>query len=129
MNQYSSFVLPFVISLSSPPQNQITPQAWVQHMIQLHSTGVASRKRAQRGPVKRKQANEEELVWSLESMLQSEQDSRKKKKLPSQVTAIGEEEAVTLEYLGRHFPRNLPTAMLNIVAAMSGGQGKHAPYV
>jgi hypothetical protein len=121
--QYKIFVQPFITSLKTPPQNQITPQAWVQHMIQLHSTeGAGKRKRVQRGAVKRKRENEEELVWSLESILQSQQESRRRKKAPR--ISNGEEEAVALDFLGQHFLGNVQTAVLNVVADLSGGQGK-----
>jgi hypothetical protein len=65
---------------------------------------------------------ENELVWSLEKMIQSQSDSKKRKKPPC--TAPGEEEVVAFEYLEQNFQGNAQAGMLYFVANMSGGQGK-----
>jgi hypothetical protein len=92
-------------------------------MIQLHSTeGTGRRKRAQRNALKRKRGNEDELVWRLENMLQSQCDSRQRKK--PLFTTPGEEEAVAFDYLELKFHGNTKAGMFNVVADMSGGQGK-----
>lgn len=92
-------------------------------MVHLHSTGGAGkRNRNQRGSTKRKRDSEEELVWSLENLLQGQQEARRRKKLPNMHN--GEEEATAMEYFALHFHGHAPTALLNITAEMSGGQGK-----
>jgi hypothetical protein len=109
------------VSVRSSPPIQITSQSWIQHMIHLHSTeGTGKRKRVSRGG-HRKRGNEEELVWSLEAMLESQQESRRKKKQSK--TACGEEEAVAMEYLMQHHEGNVQAAQSNILTNLSGGQG------
>ncbi|KAG7373105.1 PLU-1-like protein [Nitzschia inconspicua] len=121
MKHFKTFILPFVTSMVGASQDEITSQAWVQHMIHLHSTeGIGKRKRTQRGAVKRKRDNEEDLVWSLESLLQSQQEYRRRKRLPRMIN--GEEEATAMEYLGQRFGGNVQAAILNITADLSGGQ-------
>ncbi|KAL3923516.1 MAG: hypothetical protein SGILL_001617 [Bacillariaceae sp.] len=121
-------------------------------MIHLHSrsegagvgasAGTGKRKRAASrgvsGVTKRKRI-EEELVWSLENMLEQnrkqQQDSAKRKKKKAtkrerdnnngdaRVTC-GEEDALAMEYLTQHHEGNIEAAKLMVMASLSGGEGR-----
>ena len=150
---FSAFVQPLVTSWrSSPPlqpqPNGVSPQAaWIQHMIHLHSrsegagvgasAGTGKRKRAASrgvsGVTKRKRV-EEELVWSLENMLeqnrkqQQEAARRRKKKAAKRGSDVrvtgGEDDASALEYLGKCHEGNVEAAKFMVMANLSGGEGK-----
>ncbi|KAL3925773.1 MAG: hypothetical protein SGILL_000191, partial [Bacillariaceae sp.] len=135
--------------------------AWIQHMIHMHSrsegnnavgasSGTGKRKRAaSRGVkgIKRKRKDaDEELVWSLETMLetnrkqqhqQHEAAARRKKKRAQRNSGnsssgnnsndamrltCGEEDAVAMEYLGQYHEGNVEAAKFMVMANLSGGQ-------
>ena len=154
-HHFSTFVQPLVTSWSSPPSSLeshgVSSQAsWIQHMIHLHSrsegagvgasVGTGKRKRAASrgvsGVTKRKRV-EEELVWSLESMLEQnrkqKQDAAKRKKKrmakrdnnnhDARVTS-GEEDALAMEFLGKHDKGNVEAAKFMVMANLSGGEGR-----
>ena len=136
INEFSSFVQPFVSSLRNAPPAQISNQAWVQHMIQLHSTeGTGKRKRAPRGGKRKRSSsaagdttttnnnnNDEELVWSLENVLEGQKKSSKKNRCKSSLP--GEEETAVLQYLQNQHHGNVEAAKFNVLVKVSGGQGK-----
>jgi hypothetical protein len=94
-------------------------------MIQLHSAeGIGKRKRAPRGGAKRKRSSgdEEELVWSLENVLEGQRKLSKRNRCQSSLP--GEEEATVLHYLKRQHHGNAEAAKFNVLVKVSGGQGK-----
>jgi hypothetical protein len=102
---------------------QITDEAWVQHMIHLHSTETTGkRNRASRGGVKRKRADNEELVWSLENILEGLQEN---KRGVGRCGMMGEEQAVVMEHMKQCYDGNVEAAKFNILVNLSGGQGEY----
>lgn len=89
-------------------------------MIHLHSTETAG-KRLCRGGRKRKRAENEELIWSLENILDNLQKNNGKF-LGAEMQ--GEEEATALQHLWHFFDGNIDAAEFNVLVRLSGGQGK-----
>ena len=118
--EFSTFVQPFVISTRKQVRPKITKEAWIQHMIHLHTTRTTGkRNRACRGG-KRKRAENEELIWSLENILDS---LEKRKGLFFNSEMLGEDEATALDHLWLHFDGNIDAAEFNMLVKLSGGQG------
>ena len=91
-------------------------------MIHLHSTETTGKNnRASRGGVKRKRAGNEELVWSLENVLEGFQE---KNEGIDRCGMMGEEQAVVLEHMKQCYDGNVEAAKLNILVNLSGGQGE-----
>ena len=110
-----------MVSTRSQVRPKISNEAWIQHMIHLHSTKtIGKRNRACRGS-KRKRAENEELIWSLESILDRLHKNRSGI-LGAEI--MGEEEATALENLCLVFGGNIDAAEFNLLVKLSGGQGK-----
>jgi hypothetical protein len=122
MDRFPHFAQPLMRSLVHPPPPHVTDDAWKQHMIQLHNREAPKkRSRAPRGGLKRKRVEEEEeLVWSLEGMLQR-QKAEKKRQRP---LVVGEDDAYTMEYLHLRHYGNVVAAELNLLVDLSAGRGK-----
>ena len=91
-------------------------------MIHLHSTETTGmRNRACRGGVKRKRAENEEMIWNLENILSNLQKNRSD--IPV-ADMLGEEEATALEHYWLFFGGDIDAAELNALVNLSGGQGK-----
>ena len=119
---FSTFVQPLMTSTRNQAIPQITNEAWIQHMIHLHSTETTGkRNRASRGGVKRKRAENEELVWSLENILEGLQKNRRGF---IGCEMLGEEQAVALEHLRLCYDGNVEGAEFDILVKLSGGQGQ-----
>jgi hypothetical protein len=127
MDRFPHFVQPLMMSLEDPAPPHDTDNAWKQHMIQLHNREAPKkRSRAPRSGVKRKQVqDEEELVWSLESMLQSQHEEKQRHRS----AVIGEDDACTLEYLHLRHSGNVEAAELNLLVDLSSGRGKECKFV
>jgi hypothetical protein len=127
-------------SLGDPPPPHVTEQAWKQHMIQLHNKEAPKkRSRAPRGgALKRKRSSvqehnhEEELVWSLERLLQNQreegQQRRQRRRQQQQVGVAlgGEEDACALDYLQLRYSGNVRAAEMNVLVDLSAGRGKYS---
>ena len=120
--EFLKYVQPFMISTRNQVRPKISNEAWIQHMIHLHSTEtIGKRNRSSRGGAKRKRGENEELVWNLEKILDNLQKNR------SEIVSaemLGEEEATALEHLCRLFDGNIEAAEFNLLVKLSGGQGK-----
>mmetsp|Transcript_43531 Transcript_43531/g.49071 ORF Transcript_43531/g.49071 Transcript_43531/m.49071 type:complete len:1967 (-) Transcript_43531:117-6017(-) len=115
-----TFVQPLIISICNQVTPQITNEAWIQHMIHLHSTETTGKNnRASRGGVKRKRAGNEALVWSLENVLKGVEENNEG---IDRCGIMGEEQAVVLEHLKQCYDGNIEAAKLNILVNFSGGQ-------
>lgn len=91
-------------------------------MIHLHSTETTGkRSRASRGGVKRKRAENEEMIWNLENILSNLEKNRSK--IPG-TDILGEEEAVALEHFCLFYGGNIDSAEFNALVNLSAGQGK-----
>jgi hypothetical protein len=114
-------------SLGGPPPPHVTEQAWKQHMIQLHNKEAPKkRSRAPRGGIKRKRSSakdEEELVWSLERLLQSQREEGERRRQQRCVSG-GEEDACALDYLHLRYNGNVRAAEMNLLVDLSAGRGK-----
>lgn len=120
--QFLQFVQPFVTSTRDQARPQITNEAWIQHMIHLHSTeSIGKRSRASRGGVKRKRPENEELVWNLENILERLKNSNNDN---ADSEMFGEEQALVLEKLRLFDGGNLDAAQFDVLVNLSGGQGK-----
>jgi len=118
--EFSNYVHPFMISTRSQVRPKISNEAWIQHMIHLHSTGTTGkRNRACRGGGKRKRPENEELIWSLENILDNLQKNRSGV-LGAEM--LGEEEATALEHSWLFFDGNIHAAQFNLLVKLSGGQ-------
>lgn len=124
--EFSSFVQPLMTSMGNQVIPQITNEAWVQHMIHLHSTETTGkRNRASRGGVKRKRADNEELVWSLENILEGLQEN---KGGVGRCGMMGEEQAVVMEHMKQCYDGNVEATKFNILVNLSGGQGEYSLF-
>ena len=124
MEEFPSFVRPLLVSQEYEPESHIVNETWKQQMIQLHGCEAVGgkRSRASRGGVKRKRVNaEEELVWSLEDLLERQEGKRK----VGEHNLFGEEDAFIFEQLKQQHDANVRAAELNILVQLSGGKGKH----
>lgn len=120
---FSKYAKPFIMSTGKEVNPTISSEAWIQHMIQLHSTeATGTRSRSSRGGVKRKRVENEEMIWNLENILNNIQKSRRKNLT---IDILGEEEATALEYLCRSFDGNIDAAQFNLLVELSGGQGEY----
>lgn len=127
MEKFPTFVRPLLLSQQGEPQSDIVNETWKQQMIQLHScdTGGGKRSRASRGGVKRKRANtEEELVWSLERLLEGQNGTSTGKGKGGEHNLFGEEDAFVFEQLKQQHNGNVKVAELNLLVQLSGGKGK-----
>ena len=123
MGEFFKYVQPFVISSRNQVRPTITNEAWIQHMIHLHSTETTGkRNRASRGGVKRKRAESEEMIWNLENILNNLKKNRCQVYDPGM---LGEEEATALEHLRLFFDGNIDAAEFSALVNLSGGQGKY----
>lgn len=119
---FSKYVEPFMISTRNQVRPKISNEAWIQHMIHLHSTETTGkRNRACRGSGKRKRAENEELIWNLENILDN---LHKHRRDIGGSEMLGEEEATALEHLWLFFDGNSDAAEFNLLVKLSGGQGK-----
>jgi hypothetical protein len=124
MDLFPPFVRPLTVSLENEPEPHIANERWKQQMIQLHSyeTVGGKRSRTSRGGVKRKRVNaEDELVWSLELLLERNEETGKRK---GDEHLFGEEDAVVFEHLKQQHDGNVEAAKLNFLVQLSGGKGK-----
>ena len=121
-DRFSRFAQPLIQSLEESPAPHVTDETWKQHMIQLHNREAPKkRSRAPRGGVKRKHMNEEEeLVWSLENMLQSHRVKRNLRR----VEGTGEADCCSIDYLHCRHGGNVSAAEINLLADLSAGRGK-----
>ena len=117
-----SFVQPLITSLGNQVRPHITNEAWIQHMIHLHSTErTGKRNRASRGGVKRKREVKEELVWSLEKILEGLKGNSREINC-NRMT--GEDEAVVLQHLKQCHDGNIDAAKFNVLINFSGEKGE-----
>ena len=120
--EFSLYTHPFMVSTRGQVRPKISNEAWVQYLIHLHSTKtIGKRNRACRGGSKRKRAENEELIWSLENILDR---LRKNRSGGFATEMMGEEEALALEHLCLIFDGNIDAAEFNLLVKLSGGQGK-----
>jgi hypothetical protein len=122
IHEFPLYARPLVVSMEYKPEPDIANETWKQQMIQLHSCeSGGKRNRSSRGGVKRKRvSSEEELIWSLERLLEKEEDMVKQN---GSNPLFGEEDAVMLEQLNRHHYGNNKAAEFNLLVQLSGGQG------
>lgn len=125
MGEFSKYIKPFIISTDKQINSTISNEAWIQHMIHLHSIETTGkRSRSSRGGVKRKRVEDEEImIWNLENILNNIQKSQRKN-LSTEI--LGEEEATALEHFWRSFDGNIDAAQFNLLVELSGGQGEYS---
>lgn len=125
MDRFPHFVQPFMRPLEDPAPLHVTDDAWKQQMIHLHNQEADAPKKRGRAPrgagQKRKRVEgEEELVWSLENMLQT----RNKEEQCHPSAVLGEDDAFTFEHLYLRHGGNVEAAELNLLVDLSSGRGK-----